>query len=489
MAASAAAGVSADNDAAFRTRLPSAQSAAKAATAAAKAAAAATTDHADSPAAAAASLAVHAAPSPSKKRKRTPFLADDDTDAEQEEAQHSPTEAKKPRHAASPPATTGASTDKLQCLVCFATFTRESILELYYCPSCEMIYTAPGDSVANQRRADKLAMAQEATTSSSVHSSQLDTSTSKPKLGAYETELKRLLDNSGDPFSRFQLTDTISHTDAIAGMRDNSFIGSTFARQSQWLTRLIRSGHFKELSLALPITNEDALRQRTAEAKGGKVRLSANGELTSSAETHVERQLFSLHEFLKILVMSILPTLFDRPRAALDWLELARSTIDITERDGWPVASRYLTDLLNDRVPTAEPINKFDVNILQAVRSSGVAAAASSAAAAGASEQATTAATTAVLRHGDKASLVNQCAPGRCRDWNIGPNGCLSDTSCRCTHLCCWAACPTPQGHQGRDCAHKPADMRLNTPAGQRRSTPASRGQRGSTGASGARQH
>jgi hypothetical protein len=338
MAASAAAGAAADHDAAFRARLPGAQKAAKAAAVAKAAVASAAADVDQQAAATATSAAAFAAAAPTpRKRKHAVSLDLPDVDSDEDaEDTGLPSQAKKAR-AVTDATSTGTPSDKLQCMVCFASFTHESIVESYYCPSCEMIYTAPEGSVANQRRAAKLGLLQhDSAASSSVHSSQLDTSssTAKPKLGAYEAELKRLLDHGGHPLPRFQLTDPVTHADAIAGIRENSFIGSTFARQSPWLTSLIRSGHFKELSLALPITNADALRRRTAEAKGGKVMLSANGELTSSAEAHVERQLSSLHEFLKILVVSILPTLFDRPRAALDWLELARSTIDISERDG-----------------------------------------------------------------------------------------------------------------------------------------------------------
>ena len=371
---------------------------------------------------------------------------------------------RKRQRTAAPAAAASASAPAatVVCLACNSPFSSDAIVDHFFCPVCDLIFTATDGSAANQRRLSKLAAAvgPAAGAHSSTHSSQLDTSSSnssKPKLGAYEAELRRLLEVAGDPLPRFQSADPISHGDAISGLRDNSFAGITFAHQSAWLTKLIRSGHFKELSLALPFTNLDALRRRTAEAKGSRVMLSASGELTSTAETQVERQLANLQEFLKILVVSILPSLFDRPRAALDWLELARSVIDVSELDGWSVASRYMSDLLNDRVPTAAAFNKFDHTILQAVRATAAAAAP------GLGDHAP-GATPAPARApggspaGDRPAYLDACAPGTCRDWSLAT--CTAAGTCRYKHICCWAACPSPSdGHKGRDCPKKPAGV------------------------------
>lgn len=321
-----------------------------------------------------------------------------------------------------------------------------------FCPACDLIHSSPGDSPANVLRAAKLAAAASAAAASSASSSSVSSSsqsdTNKGKLGAYEAELRRLHDAAGDPFARFQSAEAISHEAAILDLRTQVYGGLGYAHQSAWLTKLIRSGVFKELSLALPRSNADALRQRTAEAKGSTVLLGASGTLVSTAETHVERSLVSLAEFLKIVIVSILPSLIDRPRASLDWLELARSVIEIVDREhdssaGWAVANRYLVDVLNDRVPTRTPFNAFDLNLLGSVRAI--------------TQQRTPVPGVPAGRPGVPAEQQQQLlAPGSCRNWNDDFS--CATTPCRYSHRCMYAACPNPtDGHRGKDCAHKGA--------------------------------
>jgi len=337
----------------------------------------------------------------------------------------------------------------LFCLACKSSFPEDKVLDGLFCPACHLIYTTDSESLSNRVRAATLGVGA-APEAGSVHSSQLDSSSSgsaKPKLGAYEAELKRLCEIAGAPAARYQAPDTIPHDAAIGAMR-GTFVGTTFARQSEWLTKLIRSGHFKELSLALPVTNADTLRRKTAEAKGSKVVFSSGGELTTTAAATVERHLTSLSEFLRILVVTIIPTLFDRPRALLDWLELARSVIDMDERDGWGVAGHYLIDLLGDCVPTGAPIGKFDHGIYQAVRATAPPRASAPAAAAPGRGA------TPVGHARERPAWVDECAAGVCRDWNL--SGCAL-TDCRYAHKCCWRDCPSPgDGHRAATCEHKP---------------------------------
>jgi len=373
----------------------------------------------------------------------------------------------------SPPLLAAAASERVICVACAASILLSAVASQPFCPACDLIHTSPEKSGPNQLRLARLqtAAACSSAASSSVHSSQLDTS-SKPKLGSYESELRRLLENAGDPFPRFQSQDSIDHEAAITELRKEALGGTSYAHQSPWLTKLIRSGTFKELSLALPRSNVDALRQRAAEAKGSKVFLvGAAGELMSSAETHVERNLTSLTEFLKVLIVSVLPSLFDRPRASLDWLELARSAIEITEREppptGWAIANRYLVDLLNDRVSTRLPFNSFDMQILQTVRSFIPPASQAAGGAPGAAP---------ARPVGD--SPQQRFTNNVCRDWN---NGNCDKSPCKYRHQCFWAGCANPlEGHRGKDCPSRyPAQQRFQPPTGgQRQQRPAAAHQR-----------
>ena len=71
---------------------------------------------------------------------------------------------------------------------------------------------------------------------------------------------------------------------------------SRFALQSEWLTKLIRSGHFKDLALAVPRTNAEVQAQDAREARGIRVRLFGN-ELQAEVEHHASGTLSSLGGF------------------------------------------------------------------------------------------------------------------------------------------------------------------------------------------------
>ena len=396
-----------------------------------------------------------------RERSRSPDPTDSPSEEEEEEEEEEVHPASKRQrteqvraHSPDP----GGAAQRLRCLCCHAEFGPGDVLDPCVCPVCGLLYTVAEGAAANVLRARRLAAASPAAAASSVHSSQLDTaSNSKPKLGAYETELRRLLEQAGDVLPRFQAPDTIGHESAINGVRANSYLGLTYAHQSPWLTRLVRSGHFKELSLAVPRTNADVLDQQIKDAQGGKLRiLVGTGDLTTTAELAVERRLSSLEEFLTIFVSVIAPTLFDRPRALLDWLELERSVIDVTRRDGWALASRYLTDLLNDRVPTRQPFNVFDHNLMATARAAAQPA--------GDDYRGP-----ARSPGGSSDDRFKGQIRGACRDWNF--SGACNKSPCHFKHECCWAACSSKgDGHKGKDCGSKPAGTpRGNTPQPGRR--------------------
>jgi hypothetical protein len=374
-------------------------------------------------------------------------------DAEPEPGGSSPKRARReatPPAAAAPPA--GARAGMLSCRACTMEFAAAQLESNFYCPCCHLIYTQESDAAPNRVRMAQLLSpsAPSGGASSSVSSSQFEQNTAKPKLGAYETELKRLLEVAGSPLERFADVRPISHADAIAGMATSAYRGSSYQRQSKLLTDLIRSGHFKELTLALPIGNAEALQRRMAESKGGKVLLK-DGELVSTSATMVERPLAGLQEFLKIVIVAILPSLFDRPRAMLDWLELSRSMINIAEspQDGWPVAASYLTNLLADRMATGAPFNAIDVHLLQTERASNHAPHRGAPAGGAGDDRA------------GRPEWFGQCAKDVCREWNLGTCR-LPAGQCRFKHICLWNGCG--EDHKGRDCPRCPAGARNYQP-------------------------
>jgi hypothetical protein len=345
-----------------------------------------------------------------------------------------------------------------RCIPCKSLFDPAAMLDGRFCPTCEMIPTVAEDSAANRLRADavRAARGSEATPSSSsvASSGQLDTANPKLKLNAYEEELRRLHALRAPDVERAIDTTPISHVDAIRGMRENAFLGFSYAIQSAYLTAFLRSGTYKELILGMPMTHAES-RRLIEQGRGVKsVFLNpSTGQMITRDELSraATQPLRSLEEFLRILVITIIPTLFDRPRAALDWLELARTVIEITQRDSWTVALAYLTDLLADRIPTRQPFNVFDQRMLDSARAS--ARSAPPAPGEGRAASSSSSGRTSAAWH-------ELMARGTCRDWNLR-GGCKGGANCHWKHECCWEACTRAKAdtHHGKDCSARPAGV------------------------------
>jgi hypothetical protein len=151
----------------------------------------------------------------------------------------------------------------------------------------------------------------------------------------------------------------------------------------------------------------------------------------------------------------ILPTLADRPRAWLDWLEFQRSVLGIDAPHRWAVARAYLVDTLADRVHTGQPFNKFDHDVLQTALSHNASHVVASAGG-GARMQ------PPAPPGRDRLPWVGECSEGVCRNYNIGQ--CYVNP-CPYRHECMWRACPTPtDGHRGPACSKKPASFSVLPP-------------------------
>jgi hypothetical protein len=398
----------------------------------------------------------------SRKRSAPPETSDSEEEEEQEEAPsdgEEPAVERQPNKKAKTKATIassasasasaavdapqrGESAAEARCLVCTVGYV--PAVGQGVCVACGFIRTLPMSAEPNQlllaERRAKLSNPGSTVTSTS----QSDTA-KPPKLGAYETELKGILERAGgDTLARFAQRDVIAHTDAIAGVHRNVYCGLNYQAQSPYLTDLIRSGHFKELTMALPVTLAEAQARKKEDAAGRALRVAGSGEVFAQASCMVERPVTDLQEFLKIVVVAILPSLFDRPRAMLDWLELSRSVINIAESaDGWTIAAAYMQSLLADRVHRGDAFNKVDLAILQTAQVSARSAAAAAAPRAGGP---------AGRAGGDGArpEWLRHTKPGACREWNVG-SGCKApEGQCAFRHVCIWPGCD--KEHQGRDC-------------------------------------
>jgi hypothetical protein len=140
--------------------------------------------------------------------------------------------------------------------------------------------------------------------------------------------------------------------------------GGHQAKLSDSLLKLIRSGRFTQLSLALP--QDAAAAAAAAAAERGGHTLSVDGSGHISARVAVkERPLLHMNELMLVFFTAIVPALFDRPRALLDWAGLMRTAVALNRHHGWPVARDYVVAALNDCVPQREPFHDFRARLLE----------------------------------------------------------------------------------------------------------------------------
>jgi len=159
-------------------------------------------------------------------------------------------------------------------------------------------------------------------------SGQSDTHT--PKLSAADKELARLADE-GDPFACFVEEGAIEATAALFDLR-SAYRGKHFAPPSAQLLRLIQAGKLTAVSLAVPVTVADAAAARSKERNGTTLRV-LDGAFTTAPLLDTTN-LSGYEQFVSALVCTILPALFTRPRAMLEWLGLAKSVCNINAQLG-----------------------------------------------------------------------------------------------------------------------------------------------------------
>ena len=267
-----------------------------------------------------------------------------------------------------------------------------------------------------------------------------------PKLSAADRELERLAAEGAD-WPRFALTDHVSSDDVFKDGRF-TYRGASTAKLSASLIKLIRSGRFTQLSLVLP---RDAAAAAVADANTGRGALkvdASTGQLQAHATLAV-RPLADMGELMEAYFYGVLPALFDRPRALLDWSLLMRTAITINKTFGWPTAWEYVGGILSDAVPQREPFFAYQARIIDESR-----------AAAGRNHGTPP---LQALGHGAPFGAAPPLAGGRhgeqyranvCREWNFSscPDPCRHG---RLHNRCAIAMCNKPEPHRAANCPFK----------------------------------
>jgi hypothetical protein len=321
------------------------------------------------------------------------------------------------------------------------------------------------------------AAAAAATSSSSSSGGGKDDTTSTNKLSAADKELERLAAD-GAPYPRFLDSTPISAAEALLAVR-RSHNGPLYAHGSPSLHKLIRSGKFMELSLAVPRTALETMAAKDRDQHGDTVKLGADGRLSTSAALH-HRPLHDFSSFMDAFFTNIGPALYDNPSGLLDWFLLARSVINMMKAgDSWDLAYKYMVTTLNEKVPLRLPFGDFDMRIMHAVappfnhssnnnnsnnnysnsnnsyysnhHHGGSSSSSSPPPASGSSDR------------DSHSSFLNLTHPECCRKWNLMT--CKEPCPARRKHSCLWLACNDSTIHTGKECKSNPGPRgRLGAP-------------------------
>jgi len=293
--------------------------------------------------------------------------------------------------------------------------------------------------------------------SSSGVSGQSDSGTAaarapKAALSRRDKELERLAEE-GAPYPRFDDTAAVSSAEALEGVRE-SLWATNYSDPSPSLIKLVRSGKLTKVGFALP-TSASQVQTRVDFADAGILFVNGRSEATGNV---VAPTVNNWDEFTHALLSVILPALFDRPRALLDWIALARTAREINREHDWPTARRYIDAVLADKVIRRAPFGTYDSRVYDAVTKPGSGAGARASSAGNTHRGAAAAASSAPAERS-----VPDAHSHACRDWNFGR---CNRPSCAMAHECMWIACKaTDRAHPGNTCAHKPPPKPRGTSA------------------------
>ena len=145
----------------------------------------------------------------------------------------------------------------------------------------------------------------------------------------------------------------LSHEQALLESRLEGYDAYQTEAPSEHLIAAVRANKLTLLALALPVGPNSP-----------RPALSSNG-------TPIVGPLSSLQEFCTVFAWLIGPALADMPRALQQWILLMRHLVMFESRYGWPVAYKYLENVLNERIMQGSElgIGKLSAAALQLVHS------------------------------------------------------------------------------------------------------------------------
>jgi hypothetical protein len=219
---------------------------------------------------------------------------------------------------------------------------------------CGLRGDLPIESAVNMHLAAKMAAAAASAKGSSAASSsdgQSQKDTPSADLDKLEKYLTRLLEHHGDVHPMFSKgAKAPSPEEALLTSR-LALGGSQTEMPPPLLLKLIQAGKLLDVALARP---RPFFRDAGSMEHAMTISFGASGPTVNTTKDPTKPQaLASVEEFCMALFSTILPALIDRPAAMIEWIALARTTVEMSTLHGWPAAMHYTEALLRERICTS----------------------------------------------------------------------------------------------------------------------------------------
>jgi hypothetical protein len=275
---------------------------------------------------------------------------------------------------------TDSALPRTLCLTCAAP--PPSGIGAWRCSGCSLRGDLPSSHEANQillllsTNTSKVAAATAAAAaaaSSSTTSASSSTSLSSTSIGQslhekHQTKLDRsfeqmLREGAPTAAAEFQDTTPVTPSQALLKLRQ-AYNSRAYHQTSEKLREVIRAHKLKEVGFALPI--------RIGEVKEDTTSLTLVSGNTILAQSKngiaVAPPIQSPIQFFKALLCTILPSLFDRPNAMLQWLSLVKTMFEIEmETNDWSKAMLYLSQALHESVSSGTQLAECDTNHIRVI--------------------------------------------------------------------------------------------------------------------------
>jgi len=239
------------------------------------------------------------------------------------------------------------------CLTCLLVPLASTVsLKGQWNCACGLRGDLPIDHAVNVHLAKQLAMVASAKASSAASSSNGQTARDTPSadLDKLEKHLTRLLDHHGEAHPLFSKGAKAPTPEEALLTSRLALGGSQTEMPPPLLLKLIQAGKLLDVALARP---RPFFRDAGSLEQAMTISFGAGGPTVNTTKDPTKPQaLASVEEFCMALFSTILPALIDRPAAMIEWIALARTTIEMSSLHGWPAAMHYTEALLRERVCT-----------------------------------------------------------------------------------------------------------------------------------------